>query len=103
MSDHYQTRCITGLAAVEEELTGSLHQWEAVVNADPFASAFQGPAWCMNWYRCYADSHTPFVVAVMAAGRLVGIVPLAVENRDRLIFAGGDWADYSDIAALPGY
>ena len=47
------TYCITSLAELERELDASLREWNDIVHTDPLASVFQGPGWCMNWYRSY--------------------------------------------------
>jgi CelD/BcsL family acetyltransferase involved in cellulose biosynthesis len=98
------TQCITSLADLEQQLNTSLCDWDRIVHADPLASVFQGPGWCMNWYRAYGADYTPFVIAVRDGGLLVGIVPLAIDQRTgEVIFASGNMADYRDVAALPGY
>ena len=98
------TECITSLPELEQELRAALREWDRVVDADPLASVFQGSGWCMNWYRSYHASYTPFVIAVRNEEGLVGIVPLAVNSRTgEVIFASGTMADYRDVAALPGY
>lgn len=97
------THCITSLPQLERELhDGVLREWKAVVQADPLASVFQSPGWCIPWYRSYNDEFDPFVVAVMQAGVLAGVVPLAVRRSTREIdFASGTMADYRDIVSLP--
>jgi CelD/BcsL family acetyltransferase involved in cellulose biosynthesis/ribosomal protein S18 acetylase RimI-like enzyme len=93
------------LAALESALASGLHeQWRRVVDADPLASLFQTPGWCMPWYRAYADAFDPCVIVVSAEDRTVGLVPMAVNRATReLVFASHTMADYRDIVALPGY
>ena len=98
------TYCITSLAELERELDASLREWNDIVHTDPLASVFQGPGWCMNWYRSYSADYTPFVITVRDGDRLTGIVPLAVDRRSgEAIFASGSMADYRDVAAMSGY
>ncbi|HVL69613.1 MAG TPA: GNAT family N-acetyltransferase [Vicinamibacterales bacterium] len=99
------TRAVTTLPALERELSeGLLQRWTQLVQADPLASCFQSPGWCVPWYRSYHDEFDPFVVLVMAGAELVGCVPLAVRRATREIsFASGTMADYRDIVALPGW
>src|SRR5690349_1474450 len=96
---------VTSLAALESALAGGLHaEWQRVVDADPLASLFQTTGWCLPWYRAYADVFEPYVIVVAAAGRMVGVAPMAVNRATRhLVFASHTLADYRDIVALPGY
>lgn len=98
------SRTITTLPALERELQeGLLHAWKQLVDADPLASCFQTPGWCMPWYRSYHDEFDPFVVLVSDGGSLVGLVPLAVRRASgEILFASGTMADYRDIVAQPG-
>jgi CelD/BcsL family acetyltransferase involved in cellulose biosynthesis/GNAT superfamily N-acetyltransferase len=94
---------ITSLPALESALGEGLHaEWTALVAADPLASVFQTPGWCIPWYRCYADEYDPFVITVRVGGTLVGLVPMTVERATRrLLFASDTMADYRDIVSLP--
>lgn len=100
-------RLIASLGELEAERTaavGALAAWEELTQADAAANFFQSPAWCMDWYRCYADQFSPLVVVVTRGERLVGLVPLAVETATkRLVFAGDNMADYRDVAAAEGH
>jgi CelD/BcsL family acetyltransferase involved in cellulose biosynthesis len=83
---------------------GVLVGWEALLGSDPTATLLQGPAWCMEWYRCYADQFAPLVLAATCEGELVGLAPLAREHGSgRLVFAGDNMADYRDVVAAPGH
>lgn len=97
------TRVIASLPALERELTRGLYAgWRALMTADPRASVFQSPGWCVPWYRAYRDQFEPYVVTVSRGGQLAGVVPLATERRTgHLSFASGTMADYRDIVALP--
>ncbi|HET7694283.1 MAG TPA: GNAT family N-acetyltransferase [Vicinamibacterales bacterium] len=99
------TSCLSDLASLERALAdGLLDDWRRVVQADPLASLYQSPGWCMAWYRAYRDDYAPFVVVVRVGGSLVGIVPFATDRRTReLIWASNTMADYRDIVALPGH
>ena len=99
------TRVITSLPDLEQALLDGLQdQWTALTQADPLASLFQAPGWCVTWYRCYEDQYMPFVIIVPNGQELVGIVPLAVSRTTRrLVFASDAMADYRDIVAKPGF
>ena len=101
-----KTRLVESLRELEAEraATGALAAWEALADSDESANFFQSPAWCMDWYRCYADQFSPLVVVVTSGERLVGLVPLAIENSSkRLVFAGDNMADYRDVLAAEGH
>ncbi len=74
------------------------------MRADPTATFFQSPGWCMEWYRCYDAVFKPLVVAVTSGELLLGVVPLAVERSTRrLTFASDEMSDYRDVVAVPAY
>jgi CelD/BcsL family acetyltransferase involved in cellulose biosynthesis/ribosomal protein S18 acetylase RimI-like enzyme len=97
----YETVSLNDLAAVEAaRQTGLLADWEQLLAADEAATFFQMPAWCLTWYRCYAQDFQPLVLMVTCAGRLAGLVTLAVERATgRLTFAGDNMSDYRDVLA----
>jgi CelD/BcsL family acetyltransferase involved in cellulose biosynthesis/ribosomal protein S18 acetylase RimI-like enzyme len=96
---------ITNLEALEWALeAGLLQDWKRVVDADPRASLYQAPGWCVPWYRAYRDAYVPCLVVVRIGGTVVGLVPMAVDRASgELVFASHAMADYRDIVALPGY
>jgi CelD/BcsL family acetyltransferase involved in cellulose biosynthesis/GNAT superfamily N-acetyltransferase len=103
-SSAYRSRWVTDLAILEESLlTGELCFWDSLAAADSAATFYQGSAWCMEWYRNYADRFSPFVLVSTRGGELVGVAPMAVENStNRLLFAGDRLSDYRDVVAAPG-
>lgn len=100
-----ETHCFADLRALDAALDEGLrHEWTRLIAADPLASVYQSPGWCVPWYHCYSDAYTPWLVVVRDAGLLVGLVPMAVEKKSgRLVFASDTMADYRDIVARPGY
>jgi CelD/BcsL family acetyltransferase involved in cellulose biosynthesis/ribosomal protein S18 acetylase RimI-like enzyme len=102
--DGVRAGTIVTLDALERALADGLREeWTSLIDRDALASLFQTPAWCMAWYRCYADAFDPFVLLVRSQEALVGLVPMAVERGSRrLTFASDSMADYRDIVALPG-
>src|SRR3954469_11475885 len=96
---------LTTLDALEAALHhGLLDDWRRAVSADPLASLYQSPGWCMPWYRAYRDAYEPHVIVVRSHGSVVGVVPMAVDRQTGdLVFASDTMADYRDIVARPGY
>lgn len=96
---------ITTLEALESALDrGFLDDWRRTVNADPRASLYQSPGWCLPWYRAYRDAYTPHLIIVRSHDSVVGLVPMAVNRATgELVFASDTMADYRDIVARPGY
>jgi CelD/BcsL family acetyltransferase involved in cellulose biosynthesis/GNAT superfamily N-acetyltransferase len=92
-----------------EELDGALRgglldEWRSLAAADPRASLFQAPGWCLAWYQAYHATYRPFVILVRDGETLVGIVPMAVHvATGQFDFASGSSADYRDIVAMPAY
>ena len=99
----YETQQITELRQIEEsQRTGLLAAWEQLLASDPVGTLFQGPVWCLEWYRAYHERYQPCVLAVTYDDTLVGLVPLAVERATgELVFASGIMSDYRDVLALP--
>jgi CelD/BcsL family acetyltransferase involved in cellulose biosynthesis len=84
--------------------SGALSGWEELLDADPTATFFQSPAWCLPWYISYAEQFQPLVLFMSAGAKLVGLAPLAVERHTgRIAFAGDNMSDYRDVAAAPGW
>src|SRR5437763_9264400 len=99
-----RTYVIGSLAELEQAIASPpLDQWEALLDCDPSSTLFQSPVWCLPWYRSYTDFQ-PRVLAVVRAGRLAGVVPLAVESSTgRLTFTGDNMTDHRDVVTLPEY
>jgi CelD/BcsL family acetyltransferase involved in cellulose biosynthesis/GNAT superfamily N-acetyltransferase len=99
------TYCLKDLTSLHAALdNGLLADWRRVVSADPLATLYQSPGWCLPWYRAYRDAYAPYVIVVTLGGSVVGIVPMAVDrSTGELVFASHAMADYRDIVALPGH
>lgn len=83
---------------------GVLAAWEPLMMEDPFATVFQTPQWCLPWYRVYENQFSPRLLLLRSEGRLVGVLPLAVEkSSSRLVFAGATASDFHEVVSLPGY
>ncbi len=86
----FQTHRINSLPELDAAWsTGVLASWESLAEDDPTTTCFQGPVWCMEWYRHYRESFRPLVLLVTRGKTLVGLVSLAIEvSTGRLAFAG---------------
>ena len=94
---------IAGLADIENAVgAGLLRRWEELLDLDPFATFFQGPIWCMEWYRAYSATYVPFLIVAQSGGEVVGLAAMASQGATgELVFAGAGMADYRDVLALP--
>ena len=99
----YTTHQLNDLPEIEEaRQVGLLKSWEDLLDADPAGTLFQGPVWCMEWYRTYYQRYRPCMLLVSYGGSLVGLVPLAVERATgAMVFASANMSDYRDVLALP--
>jgi CelD/BcsL family acetyltransferase involved in cellulose biosynthesis len=80
-------------------------EWEALWHAVPDATPFQSPAWLIPWWR-HVGVGALLVLALRAAGRLVGLFPFYRYTRpdsgERLLFPLGiATTDYLDALVLP--
>jgi len=78
-------------------------EWAALLEACPWATAFQGPAFCGIWYRIYRERFDPVVLYSRADdGTLSGLLPLAVSRETgRVVHAGAHQAEYHTWLARP--
>ncbi|HEX8163313.1 MAG TPA: GNAT family N-acetyltransferase [Pyrinomonadaceae bacterium] len=99
----YEAQQLTELSQIEAARGGgALAAWENLLSADPTGTLFQGPIWCLEWYRAYNERYQPRMLVVTCGGALAGLVPLAVERATgELVFASGIMSDYRDVLALP--
>jgi CelD/BcsL family acetyltransferase involved in cellulose biosynthesis len=80
-------------------------EWEALWRAVPDATPFQSPAWLIPWWR-HVGEGALLVLALRAAGRLVGLFPFYCYTRPesgerRLFPLGIATTDYLDALVLP--
>ena len=99
------SRALSDLASLDAALASGLQrEWRGLMAADPLASVFQSPGWCVPWYRCYQDAYEPHVVVVS-----IGIASWescrwrSIRTTRELVFASNTMADYRDIVAAPGF
>jgi len=78
-------------------------EWAALAGECPWATAFQSPAFAREWYSIYRQPFEPvLVVSRDAAGRLNGLLTLALCRADgKLVAAGSHQAEYQGWLCLP--
>jgi CelD/BcsL family acetyltransferase involved in cellulose biosynthesis len=71
-------------------------EWSDLLARCPWATAFQSPGFVLTWYRSYGVRFRPVLVLSRdAAGRLDGLLPLALStDGKKLVVAGGWHAEY---------
>jgi CelD/BcsL family acetyltransferase involved in cellulose biosynthesis len=81
-----------------------LQSWSDLSRACPWATIYQSVDFCKIWYECYADLHSPLLVTGRDSGRLIGLLPLAVNKRDGKITWAGDYhAEYHTWLSSPEF
>jgi CelD/BcsL family acetyltransferase involved in cellulose biosynthesis len=100
---NHSVRPITGIellqgADAEPLLAGEAFraEWLALIDGCPWATAFQSPAFVIDWYRAYRERYRPvLVISRDAQGRITGLLTLAVSATDgKLKVAGSHQAEY---------
>ncbi len=94
-----EVREVAGLAALRAE-------WSRLCDESPGTTPFQRPEWLLPWADAFPRA-SPRHLAVRAAGRLVGLVPLFLYRRSEdgartLAFLGAGASDYLDGVVAPG-
>jgi CelD/BcsL family acetyltransferase involved in cellulose biosynthesis/SAM-dependent methyltransferase len=78
-------------------------EWQDLWQRSLRATPFQTPAWLFSWWRTFAPGEL-FTITVRRDGRLVGLAPLYIENREqrrRLLPLGLAVSDYLDFLLDP--
>ncbi|WP_186756793.1 GNAT family N-acetyltransferase [Echinicola salinicaeni] len=68
--------------------------WNPLIDACPWATAFQRLEFVSSWYELYQKEYTPILILETIADKITGIFPLALDKRKHLIGAGADQAEY---------
>jgi CelD/BcsL family acetyltransferase involved in cellulose biosynthesis len=78
-------------------------EWSALAAQCPWATAFQSPAFAVDWYRTYVQQFQPiFILSRNIEGRLTGLLPLALcRAKGKLVAAGSHQAEYQAWLCLP--
>lgn len=95
MTDPLAYETLTSLPKVES-FAG---EWEALLERSAASPAFSSPAWFLASCRARPEL-APRVLTARRGGELVGLLPLAVNERGELVF--GTWlCDYNDAVVSP--
>jgi CelD/BcsL family acetyltransferase involved in cellulose biosynthesis len=80
------------------EIHGLAPEWRSLWSGLPCTTTFQSPFWLLPWMDVFRPAH-PRLVELRCNGRLVGLIPLLIYQRDSqrvLAFMGGGISDYLD-------
>jgi CelD/BcsL family acetyltransferase involved in cellulose biosynthesis len=95
-----ETRVLTSLP----ELQQITSDWQDLFHRCR-ATPFQSPDWLLPWIEVFSPENI-IAVEVRSSGRLVGLAPFLIYQRDServLAFMGGGVSDYLDVLADPDF
>jgi peptidoglycan/xylan/chitin deacetylase (PgdA/CDA1 family) len=84
-----------------EDLEALAPDWDRLWDANLRAQVFSQFKWVRAWWRVYGARRSLCTPAVFEAGRLLGLLPLALDG-DRWRFIGAPGSDYNDVLCEPG-
>lgn len=91
------------------ELAAARSGWQALCDRCPACTPFQRPDWLLPWVQCLGPAE-PWILAVHAAGQLVGLAPLFRYGREQdgraqrvLALLGAGASDHLDMLLAPGH
>lgn len=87
-----------------ERLVAIVPPWRELWSRVPNATPFQSPDWLLPWWDIFAPGDLA-VIAIWAAGTLIGLAPFYVETRParRLLPLGISLSDYLDVTFDDAY
>ncbi|OQP57725.1 hypothetical protein A3860_08830 [Niastella vici] len=71
-----------------------LDGWNRLNNACPWATVFQHPSFVATWYRVYENDWLPVLIKGEQAGKLTGLLTLAMDKKGLITGAGANQAEY---------
>lgn len=74
--------------------TRFLASWNHLFNICPWATVFQSPSFVTTWYRIYKEAFLPIVIKTEFAGKLRGLLTLAMDKNELITGAGTNQAEY---------
>jgi CelD/BcsL family acetyltransferase involved in cellulose biosynthesis len=91
------------------ELAALRASWQALCDRCPACTPFQRPDWLLPWVQ-HLGPDEPWILAVHAAGQLVGLAPLFRYRREQdgrtqrvLALLGAGLSDHLDLLLAPGH
>ena len=60
------------------------------------------PGWLKVWCSVFSNESSPYITAVRAKGKLIGIAPLMVKGEEARFIGDPDVCDYQDFIVAPG-
>jgi CelD/BcsL family acetyltransferase involved in cellulose biosynthesis len=79
-------------------IRGLAAEWDALLATSSCNRAFGSSAWTCGWFEVF-DEFEPHIVVARHAGRVLGLLPLAVSPGGDAVLSLCDWSDYNDIIA----
>jgi len=76
------------------EDTRFLGEWNHLWKACPWATVFQSPSFVATWYRIYRKDFVPVIIRTIHAGKVTGLLTLAVDKKGLITGAGANQAEY---------
>lgn len=86
-----------------DDMWGIVADWRELWQRCPRSSTFQSPEWLLSWMDAFNPGNVR-AVEVRRSGRLIGLAPLLMYERDAdkvLAFMGGGVSDYLDVLVDP--
>jgi CelD/BcsL family acetyltransferase involved in cellulose biosynthesis len=71
-----------------------LGEWKQLYHNCPWATVFQSPSFVVTWYRIYQHEFIPVLIKTENAGKLAGLLTLAVDKNGLITGAGANQAEY---------
>jgi CelD/BcsL family acetyltransferase involved in cellulose biosynthesis len=89
------TALLTGKEVINLlEETRFLDDWNQLYHSCPWATVFQSPSFVTSWYRIYQHEFIPILIKTEYAGKLTGLLTLAIDKKGLITGAGANQAEY---------
>ncbi|WP_170866202.1 GNAT family N-acetyltransferase [Pontibacter flavimaris] len=75
--------------------------WECLQEACPWSTAFQSYPYVATWYQVYKDVYVPILIRYTLAGKLTGLLALALDSQGVIVGAGAEQAEYQVWVTKP--
>jgi CelD/BcsL family acetyltransferase involved in cellulose biosynthesis len=71
-----------------------LGEWNQLYQNCSWATVFQSPSFVATWYRIYQHDFVPVLIKNECAGKLTGLLTLAIDKKGLITGAGANQAEY---------